>query len=121
MGLPTWISQAASEFSDIKETDIQLVISSLRDKRKVRIRNSKAKFPDHLICLVTSIDLLNRWNIYNAPILKHKYHNYVGLKLYGWIQKLLTAINRTQAKFCRLGGAQRNPTFSTIVIILANI
>ncbi len=53
MGLPTLISQATSQFSDVKETDIELLISLLRDESKVKIMNPKDKFQDQLICLVT--------------------------------------------------------------------
>jgi hypothetical protein len=53
MGLTTLITQAASQFSDVKETDIQLLVNSLLEERKVRIMNPKDKFEDQLICLVT--------------------------------------------------------------------
>ncbi|MFO5526883.1 MAG: ATP-binding protein [Cuspidothrix sp.] len=52
MGLPTLISQAVSQFPDVKETDIQHLIDLLCQEKKVKIMNPKAKLPDQLICLI---------------------------------------------------------------------
>jgi hypothetical protein len=52
MGVPTLISQAANQFSDTKETDIQHLIDLLCQEKKVKLINPKAKLPDQLICLI---------------------------------------------------------------------
>jgi hypothetical protein len=52
MGVPTLISQAVSQFPDVKETDIQHLIDLLCQEKKVKIMNPKAKLPDQLICLI---------------------------------------------------------------------
>jgi hypothetical protein len=52
MGVTTLISQAVSQFPDVKETDIQHLIDLLCQERKVKIMNPKAKLPDQLICLI---------------------------------------------------------------------
>ncbi|MDB9439032.1 ATP-binding protein [Dolichospermum lemmermannii CS-548] len=52
MGVPTLISQAVSQFPDVKETDIQYLIDLLCQEKKVKIMNPKAKLPDQLICLI---------------------------------------------------------------------
>ena len=52
MGVPTLISQAANQFSDTQETDIQHLIDLLCQEKKVKLINPKAKLPDQLICLV---------------------------------------------------------------------
>jgi hypothetical protein len=52
MGVPTLISQAVSQFPDVKETDIQHLIDLLSQEKKVKIMNPKAKLPDQLICLI---------------------------------------------------------------------
>ncbi|MEA5530978.1 ATP-binding protein [Dolichospermum sp. UHCC 0684] len=52
MGVPTLISQAVSQFPDVKETDIQYLIDLLCQEKKVKIMNPKAKLPDRLICLI---------------------------------------------------------------------
>ncbi|MFH7029887.1 MAG: ATP-binding protein [Heteroscytonema crispum UTEX LB 1556] len=53
MGVSTLISQTASQFSDVKETDIQHLVDLLCQERKVKIINPKDKLQDQLICLVT--------------------------------------------------------------------
>jgi hypothetical protein len=45
MGVPTLISQAVSQFPDVKETDIQYLIDLLCQEKKVKIMNPKAKLP----------------------------------------------------------------------------
>ncbi|MDB9521829.1 ATP-binding protein [Dolichospermum circinale CS-1225] len=52
MGIATLISQAVSQFPDVKETDIQHLIDLLCQEKKVKIMNPKAKLPDQLICLI---------------------------------------------------------------------
>jgi hypothetical protein len=52
MGVPTLISQAVSQFPDVKETDIQHLIDLLCQEKTVKIMNPKAKLPDQLICLI---------------------------------------------------------------------
>jgi len=52
MGVPTLISQASSQFCDIKETDIQYLIDLLCQEKKVKLINPKAKLSDQLICLI---------------------------------------------------------------------
>jgi GTPase SAR1 family protein len=52
MGVTTLISQAANQFSDTKETDIQHLIDLLCQEKKVKLINPKAKLPDQLICLI---------------------------------------------------------------------
>ncbi|MBE9200666.1 MULTISPECIES: ATP-binding protein [unclassified Nodularia (in: cyanobacteria)] len=52
MGITTLISQAAKQFPDVKETDIQHLIGILCQEKKVKMVNPKAKFEDQLICLI---------------------------------------------------------------------
>jgi hypothetical protein len=52
MGVTTLISQAVSQFPDVKETDIQHLIDLLCQEKKVKIMNPKAKLLDQLICLI---------------------------------------------------------------------
>ncbi|RCJ21576.1 KAP family P-loop domain-containing protein [Nostoc minutum NIES-26] len=53
MGVPTLISQAVSQFSDVNETETQYLIDLLCQEKKVKIINPKAKLQDQLICLIT--------------------------------------------------------------------
>ncbi|BAY31377.1 hypothetical protein NIES2107_32360 [Nostoc carneum NIES-2107] len=52
MGLPTLISQAVSQFSDVQESETKHLIELLCQERKVKIINPKAKLQDQLICLI---------------------------------------------------------------------
>ncbi|MFM6269026.1 MAG: ATP-binding protein, partial [Dolichospermum sp.] len=52
MGVTTLISQAVSQFPDVKETDIQHLIDLLCQEKKVKIMNPKAKLSEQLICLI---------------------------------------------------------------------
>ncbi|TAE60735.1 MAG: ATP-binding protein [Nostocales cyanobacterium] len=49
MGVPTLISQASNQFSDVQETDIKMLIDLLCQERKAKIMNPKAKLQDQLI------------------------------------------------------------------------
>lgn len=51
MGVATLISNCMNEFSGVSETDVKLLIQSLRDERKVKIMNSNGKLQDQLILL----------------------------------------------------------------------
>ncbi|MDK2408359.1 MAG: ATP-binding protein [Aphanizomenon flos-aquae KM1D3_PB] len=52
MGLATLISQASSQFSDIKETEIRSLIEQLYQEKKVKTVNPEAKLSEQLICLI---------------------------------------------------------------------
>ncbi|QYX32128.1 ATP-binding protein [Sphaerospermopsis torques-reginae] len=49
MGVPTLISQTSSQFSDVQETDIKMLIDLLCQENKTKIMNPKAKLQDQLI------------------------------------------------------------------------
>lgn len=49
MGLPTLISQTSSQFADVQETDIKMLIDLLCQENKTKIMNPKAKLQDQLI------------------------------------------------------------------------
>ncbi|MGF1673988.1 MAG: ATP-binding protein [Rivularia sp. (in: cyanobacteria)] len=51
MGVPTLISNCMVQFSDVSESDVNLLIKSLCDERKVKILDSKAKLKDQVIVL----------------------------------------------------------------------
>ncbi|MBE9247671.1 ATP-binding protein [Dolichospermum sp. LEGE 00240] len=52
MGLATLISQASSQFSDVKETEIRSLIEQLYQEKKVETVNPEAKLSEQLICLI---------------------------------------------------------------------
>ncbi|BAY61309.1 hypothetical protein NIES22_13740 [Calothrix brevissima NIES-22] len=52
MGVPTLISQAISQFSDVQESETHHLIDLLCQEKKVKIINPKAKLQDQLICLI---------------------------------------------------------------------
>lgn len=49
MGLTTLISQTASQFADVQETEIKMLIDLLCQEKKAKIMNPKAKLQDQLI------------------------------------------------------------------------
>jgi len=51
MGVPTLISNCMLQFSNVSESDVNLLIQSLCDERKVKIFDSKAKLKDQVILL----------------------------------------------------------------------
>lgn len=53
MGVTTLIDRSINKFPSVSENDNLLLIYQLRDERKVKIINPKAKIQDQLICLVT--------------------------------------------------------------------
>ncbi|QDL08892.1 ATP-binding protein [Brasilonema octagenarum UFV-E1] len=52
MGVPTLMTQSSSQFSFVKEADVQLLIELLCQEQKVKIINPKAKLQDQLICFI---------------------------------------------------------------------
>jgi GTPase SAR1 family protein len=52
MGIPTLMTQSASQFSFVTEADVQLLIELLCQEQKVKIINPKAKLQDQLICFI---------------------------------------------------------------------
>ncbi|KAB8333177.1 ATP-binding protein [Scytonema tolypothrichoides VB-61278] len=55
MGVPTLMTQSSSQFSFVKEPDVQLLIELLCQEQKVKIINPKAKLQDQLICFIAKI------------------------------------------------------------------
>jgi hypothetical protein len=53
LGVTNLISQAAIQFPDVKDTDIQHVMGMLCQENQVKILNPKAKFEDQLISVVS--------------------------------------------------------------------
>ncbi|MFN6324904.1 MAG: ATP-binding protein [Aphanizomenon sp.] len=52
MGVATLISQAVSQFPDVKETEIRSLIEQLYQENKVKTVNPEAKLSEQLICLI---------------------------------------------------------------------
>lgn len=52
MGVATLISQAVSQFPDVKETEIRSLIEQLYQEKKVKTVNPEAKLSEQLICLI---------------------------------------------------------------------
>lgn len=49
MGVPTLISQTSSQFADVQESEIKMLIDLLCQEKKAKIMNPKAKLQDQLI------------------------------------------------------------------------
>ena len=52
MGVATLISQAVSQFPDVKESEIRSLIEQLYQENKVKTVNPEAKLSEQLICLI---------------------------------------------------------------------
>ncbi|OKH55977.1 KAP family P-loop domain-containing protein [Calothrix sp. HK-06] len=52
MGIPTLLSQASSQFPNVSDNDVKLLLNLLCDENQLKVMNPKAKLDERLVCLV---------------------------------------------------------------------